>query len=113
MATPKLILLSLTVASSLLATAPAMADTKTKQVRHADLDLSSPAGRDRLQMRIKQAVKHVCGSPRAFTIEERQDKRSCEQDAFKRAVPEGERIIAAYMEKRRLAFDGSARASTN
>lgn len=113
MASSKLILLSLTVASSLLATAPAMADTKTKAVRYADLDLSSPAGRERLQMRIKQAVKQVCGSPRGFTIEERLDQRMCEQDAIKRAVPEGERIIAAYMEKRRLAFDSSSRAGTN
>jgi UrcA family protein len=113
MAPPKLILLSLTVASSLLATAPAMADWKTKQVRHADLDLSSPAGRERLQLRIKQAVKQVCGSPRSFTITERQDQRACEQDAIKRAAPEGERIIAAYMEKRRLAFDGTPRAGAN
>ena len=113
MARSKLILLSLTVASSLLATAPAMADTKTKQVRHADLDLSSSAGQERLQTRIKQAVKQVCGSPRGFTMKERQDQRSCEENALKQAVPQGERIIAAYMEKRRLAFDGTSSATTN
>lgn len=113
MATPKLILLSLTVASSLIAAAPAMADMKTTEVRHADLDLSSPAGRDRLQLRIKQAVKQVCGSPRGFTIKERQDQRACERDALTRAAPEGERIIAAYMEKRRLAFDATPRAGAN
>lgn len=113
MATPKLILLSLTAASTLFAAAPAMADVKTKEVRHADLDLSSAEGRDRLQTRIRQAVKQVCGSPRGFTMEERQDQRNCEKDAFLKAAPQSERIIAAYMEKRRLAFDGTSGVATN
>ena len=113
MATPKLILLSLTAASTLFAAAPAMADVKTKEVRHADLDLSSVEGRDRLQTRIRQAVKQVCGSPRGFTMEERQDQRNCEKDAFLKAAPQSERIIAAYMEKRRLAFDGTSGVATN
>lgn len=113
MATPKLILLSLSVATSLLATAPAMADWKSKEVRHADLDLSSPAGRERLQLRIRQAVKQVCGTPRAFTVKERQDRWACEKQANLKAAPQSERIIAAYMEKRRLAFDGTAGVATN
>ena len=113
MATPKLILLSLTAASTLFAAAPAMADWKSKEVRYADLDLSSAEGRDRLQTRIRQAVKQVCGTPRAFTIKERQDRLACEKQANLKAEPESERVIAAYMEKRRLAFDGTAGVATN
>lgn len=113
MATPKLLILSLTVASTLLATTPAMADAKTKAVRHADLDLSSAAGRERLQMRIKQAVKQVCRSPRALTLEERQDQKNCEEAAYAKAAPESEKVIAAYVDKRRIAFGDNARGGSN
>ena len=95
MATSKLILLSLTVASSLLASSPATADWKSKKVRHADLDLSTDAGRDRLQTRIKRAVQDVCERPRAITIKESQDKLSCEKQANKLAAQESARVIAA------------------
>ena len=95
MAISKLILLSLTVASSLLASAPATADWKSKKVRHADLDLTTDAGRDRLQLRIKRAMKQVCERPRAITTTERQDKLACEQQASLSAVQESARILAA------------------
>ena len=113
MATPKLIMLSLTVAASLTAMTPAMADTKTKQVRHADLDLSSPEGRERLQFRIKQAVKSVCGSPRGFTTKERQDRQNCEKTALRNAGDASAQVIATYMDKRRLAFEDTKRPGTN
>ena len=113
MTSPKLIMLSLTVASTLVAAAPATAGWTSKNVRYADLDLSTDAGRDRLQMRINQAVKQVCGAPRAFTLNERADQRLCEQASLRRATPERERIIAAYMEKRRLALGGTSGVGTN
>ena len=78
-----------------------MADAKSKDVHYSDLDLSSPAGRERLQVRIRQAVKHVCGSPRAFAIKERQDIIACTKQANLKAAPESAQIIAAYVEKRR------------
>jgi UrcA family protein len=113
MAVLKLKLMSLTVASTLLATTPAIADVKTQTVRHTDLDLSSDAGRHSLEMRVKQAVKQVCRSPRAHTLEDRQDQKNCEEAAYHRAAPETARIIAAYMDKRRLAFRATARAGIN
>lgn len=113
MATPKLILLSLAAASTLLTAAPAMADVKTKEVRFADLDLSSPAGRDRLQTRIKQAIKIVCGRPRAITLDERQDLQNCETAAYQKANSQSAQIIAAYMDNRRLAFDAATRTTAN
>lgn len=113
MATPKLMILSVTLASALMATAPAMADVKTTDVRYSDLDLSSAEGRDRLQLRIKQAVKRVCSSPRAFTIEERLDQQNCQKAAYVKAASQSERAIAAYMAKRRLALGNTVSDGTN
>lgn len=95
MTTSKLSILCFAVASTLLASVPTMADWKLIKVRHADLDLSTDTGRDRLQKRIKHAVQHVCGSPRAITIKERQDKLSCEKQSNKSAAEKTARIIAA------------------
>ena len=113
MATPKLMILSVTLASALMATTPAMANVKTKEVRHADLDLSSEEGRTRLETRIRQAVKHVCGTPRGWTLAERQDQQNCEAAAYRKVAPARERIVAAYLEKRGLAFDGRASVAKN
>lgn len=113
MATPKLMILSLTLASAVMATTPAMANVKTKEVRHADLDLSSAEGRERLQTRIRQAVKQVCGTPRGWTVAERQDRENCEAAAYRNVAPARERIVAAYLEKRGLAFDRRASIATN
>lgn len=113
MFTPRRILLSLAAVSALAITTPASADWKTKQVKHQDLDLSVPAGRQRLEMRLKQAVKQVCRSPRDLTIKERQDRLGCEKAATARAARTTEKIIAAYVENRRLAFDNSSKAATN
>jgi UrcA family protein len=113
MAVSKAFILSLSLASTLLASAPAMAEFKSKKVRYADLNLASETGRDRLEMRIKQAVKKVCASPPAFTLAERMDQTKCETAAYRKAAPESARIIAAYMEKNRLALADSAAAVTN
>lgn len=110
---PKHILLSLAAVSMLAITTPASADWNTKQVKHEDLDLSVPAGRQRLEMRVKQAVKQVCGSPRAFTVKERQDRLSCETAAMASVAPKTEKIIAAYMENRQLALDNSSKLAAN
>lgn len=113
MANLKLLALSAIVVPVLLSTSPAMAEKATKQVRHADLDLATSAGQTRLQTRIKQAVKQVCGSLRGFTTKEHQDQKNCERKAFEQAAPESERVIAAYMEQRRLTFEKSASIAAN
>lgn len=103
MATPKLFSLTLLAASALAISAPALADTKTKLVGHDDLDLSSAAGQQRLKVRVKQAIKQVCGSPRAITLPERRDQSACEANAIARTMPNVDRTIAAYTEQQRLA----------
>lgn len=113
MFTPKHILLSLAVVSALSMTAPASADWKTKQVTYADLDLSAPAGRQRLETRVKQAIRQVCGSPSRLTLEERQARLNCEKSAMTRVAPQTEKAIAAFVEKRRLAFDDRSNPGSN
>lgn len=103
MATPKLLTMTILAATSLAVSTPALADWKTKSVDYGDLDLSSAKGQERLMTRVKQAVKQVCGSPRAFTIKERADRLRCEVDATARAMPEAQKTIAAYVDSRRLA----------
>ena len=113
MAVTKAFILSLSLASTIFASAPAMAEFKSKKVRYADLNLASENGRDRLEMRIKKAVKQVCASPPAFTLAERMDQAQCVTAAYRKAAPESARIIAAYMEKNRLALANRTAAGTN
>lgn len=109
MATPKLFSFSILAASALAISTPAMADWKTKEVQYEDLDLATAKGQERLKTRVKQAVKQVCGSPRAITLQERLDQNNCETAAIARAMPKAEQQIAAYAETRRLAArDGTA-----
>lgn len=103
MATPKLFTLSLLAASALAISTPAMADWKTKEVGHEDLDLSTAKDQERLKTRIKLAVKQVCRSPRAITLNDRMDQHNCEKNAVARAMPKAEQAIAAYMENRKFA----------
>ena len=113
MATPKHMILSLTLACAVMTTTPAMANIKTQDIRHADLDLSSAEGRALLQTRIRQAVLQVCGSPRRTSILENQSQRNCEKAAYLKAGSASERVVAAYLEKRGLALDSRASVATN
>lgn len=108
MASPKHMISSFTLAAFMMVAAPAMANIRSENVRHADLDLASTEGRARLDTRIRQAVKKVCGTPRGWTLAERQDQQNCEAAAYLKVAPTRERVVAAYLEKRRLAFDSRA-----
>jgi UrcA family protein len=103
MATPKLISLSVLAASALAISAPAMANQKTTLVTYQDLDLSTATGQQRLNTRIKQAVKQVCATPQPITLKERMDQNVCKKNALADATPKAEQAIAAYVESRRFA----------
>ncbi len=66
---------------------PAFAESETRSVAVAydDLDLSSASGRERLTMRVKMAVKRVCGSASRQTVRERTAQQACELDAGRAA----------------------------
>jgi UrcA family protein len=98
----KMMVLS-TTAALLAASTPAMAEVETRPVEYQDLDLSTPAGQQRLMTRIKSAVKAVCGQPGAFSLIEKQDLMRCRRDAMDKAMPKFERTVARYMATKRLA----------
>lgn len=47
-------------------TAPALAATPAKRVAYTDLDLSSPAGVEAFNRRVRAAAKSVCGDAPAY-----------------------------------------------
>ena len=59
---------------------PAFARPITPEVRtvaYADLDLSTAAGRSRLERRIQAAVREVCGAAPSFDLARRHAVRDC------------------------------------
>ena len=59
---------------------PAFAKPITPEVRtvaYADLDLSTAAGRSRLEHRIEAAVREVCGAAPSFDLARRHAVREC------------------------------------
>ena len=108
MVTFKKLALSCAAAAVMAVSAPAVAGVKTKPVYYNDLDLSSTAGQQRLQTRVKYAVRQVCGSPRAFGLAEKADLKRCEANAMAKAMPKAEQTIARYKDAKRLAANESA-----
>lgn len=84
----------------MLASAPAMAQSATRSVPIADLDLSRSADRAVLEQRIDQAAARVCRPTTRMTIQELNTATRCaktaKQDAMKRAgIEHSEEQMAA------------------
>ena len=65
---------------SAVTTSPLFAKAIPAEVRvvsYSDLDLSSGAGRGRLEQRIQAAVREVCGDAPRFDLARRQAVREC------------------------------------
>lgn len=76
----KPILFAAAALASAVSVSPLIAKTVTPEVRivsHADLDLSSSAGRARLERRIDAAVRDVCGEAASFDLARREAVREC------------------------------------
>lgn len=56
------------------------ADPGVRTVSYADLDLNSAAGRARLERRIADAVREVCGAAPSFDLARRRAVRHCRTD---------------------------------
>ncbi len=73
------------IASTLIpATASAQAGLvqQTHEVSYNDLDLTSQAGRDHLDQRLRVAVKQVCGSANSRDLREMLQVRRCRREAL-------------------------------
>jgi UrcA family protein len=76
----KPILFAAAALASAVTASPVFAKPISPEVRvvtYADLDLSSAAGRDRLEHRIQAAVREVCGAASASNLARREAVRQC------------------------------------
>ena len=70
-------LAALAASAPALPAAAAVNAPGTRIVRYADLDLSAPAGRARLEQRIVAAVRTVCGSASSADLAGAGDVQAC------------------------------------
>tara|TARA_R110000772_G_scaffold14520_17_gene41957 strand:- start:8640 stop:8975 length:336 start_codon:yes stop_codon:yes gene_type:complete len=78
---------------------PAHAADKSVNVQTNDLNLSSTAGQETLNMRLTRAVKSACSSARAFTLHEKMDEKRCKKEASLVANQRAAKVIAAYNQR--------------
>jgi UrcA family protein len=85
MAKLTLILLAAPIALTSLSFPAAAQEKKTVVVRYDDLNISSVSGRERLNTRVRMAVRDVCGTRLAQGLRAEQKARYCEEVALKDA----------------------------
>jgi UrcA family protein len=87
---PTLALISLTMAATGMA-APAMAqddDAPRVEVRYGDLDLQTIDGRERLDLRVRNAIRTMCSVDPRPSLEQRAVEQACEARARSSAEPQ-------------------------
>lgn len=77
-----------------------LAEVPYREVRFADLNLDTPEGLDRLNVRISAAVRSVCGQPDHHLLQQVVVVRDCRQDSTARAFAERDTILAARLAAR-------------
>ena len=73
------------LATGMAAPAAAQQDSHSVIVRYDDLNLGSQAGRDRLETRVRTAVRQVCSTPDRTTLAQRARILECMADASRDA----------------------------
>lgn len=92
----KALFASAAVAATLVfVVAPASAETRTRTVSYADLDLRSDAGVDTLNRRVKTAARIVCGTAAAPGYAEMRDMLQCRERAISSANRAVVTVLAA------------------
>ncbi|MGI8610707.1 MAG: UrcA family protein [Sphingomicrobium sp.] len=82
-------------AAPAIAQEPAAAETNISRVRTADLDLSSDAGRRKLERRLVNAAREVCGTASDADVEGKNAVRKCRGETLAKARAQGESALAA------------------
>ena len=91
-------LLSLAAFAAAATASPAVAagpETLTSIVQTADLDLASPAGQHKLQLRIVHAASEVCGTASDADLVGQNAVRQCRKDTIAKAAEQREQLLAA------------------
>ena len=97
-----IILTSFAITTAVIKAAPALAETaapasavNVSLVRTADLDLGSANGQRRLDQRLANAAREVCGTASDVDIEGKNDVRKCRDDTLAEAKGRREAVLAA------------------
>jgi UrcA family protein len=107
-------LLSLALcAASIAVVAPASAGERTIKIKVDDLDLARPSAQAKLEMRVANAVRSVCGSRDSRQLGEQADIKRCEAEATANAEAQMAERIAAYKVQRNLAKRGAFKVATD
>lgn len=69
-------------------------------VRYNDLNLDSPAGRDRLTTRLDSAVRTVCGTVDVRQLDELAAVMDCRSDSTERAYAARDQVFSQYLAAR-------------
>ncbi len=87
---------------------PVLAEPVSKTVEYGDLDLTSQVGQQRLETRIKSAVRAVCGQSYATTFAERRLVEKCKSPAMAAAMRDANVAIAQAKDGKLLASNQMA-----
>ncbi|MEH6757705.1 MAG: UrcA family protein [Parasphingorhabdus sp.] len=90
---------------------PAHAEDKSVNVMTNDLNLSSAAGQETLNMRLARAVKSACDNTYESTLREKMDRARCMKEASLVAKQRAATVIATY-KQRTLAQRETVRVAT-
>ncbi len=97
-----IILASFAIATGAIKAAPALAETTASAsavnvsvVRIADLDLGSSAGQRKLDRRLANAAREVCGTASDADIEGKNDVRKCRDETIANARGQRDAALAA------------------
>ena len=95
-----IILTSFAIATGVINAAPAFAqepatETNISLVRTADLDLGSSDGQRKLEQRLANAAREVCGTASDVDIEGQNDVRKCRDETLAKARGQRDAVLAA------------------
>lgn len=71
------------------------ADVTVSVVRTADLNLAAEEGRKRLESRLAQAAREVCGTASDADLAGKNEARKCREETLARALAQRDRLLAA------------------
>ena len=93
-----IILTSFAITAGVIKAAPALAQepaaVNVSLVRTADLDLGSSDGQRRLDQRLANAVREVCGTASDVDLEGKNEVRKCRDDTLAKAKRQRDAIFA-------------------
>jgi UrcA family protein len=98
--TLKIVLVSAMITTAAIKAAPAFAEapateTNISLVRTADLDLGSSDGQRKLDQRLANAAREVCGTASDVDIEGKNDVRQCRDETLAKARGQRDAVLAA------------------